>query len=192
MTTIRFWKPYQVLTKFTDPDNRPTLADYIDIPNVYAAGRLDYLSEGLLIITDDGKLNALLTQPKYEHPRTYWAQIEGIPNDETLEQLEQGVEIKGGITRPARTKLLEDAPEIPPRPVPIRERKNIPTSWIELTLTEGRNRQVRRMTAAVGHPTLRLIRCAIGNITLDGLSVGKYEPLGTQQVTRLKKQIKRY
>lgn len=174
---IRFWKPYDVLTKFTDNEGRPTLADYITEKEVYSIGRLDKDSEGLLLLTDSGRLDSRLTDPKFGHPRTYWAQVERIPDESVLVQLRQGVEIKGGLTLPAEARLLESPPAIPERPVPIRYRKNIPTAWIELTLTEGRNRQVRRMTAAVGHPTLRLVRWAIGPITLDGLQPGQSEHL---------------
>ena len=186
---LRFWKPYQVLTKFTDSEGRATLADYIDMPDVYAAGRLDYDSAGLLLLTNDGPLNAQLTQPQYEHPRTYWAQIERIPDETALQALREGVEIKGGLTRPAQARLM-DEPDLPARPIPIRYRKNVPTCWLELILTEGRNRQVRRMTAAVGHPTLRLVRAAIGNISLDGLQPGQFDVLSPQQVTVLKRSIK--
>jgi 23S rRNA pseudouridine2457 synthase len=187
---LRLWKPYGVLTKFTDAEGRPTLADYVDVPGVYAAGRLDLDSEGLLLLTDDGRLNKLLTDPRHHHPRTYWAQVERIPNEAALEQLRRGVMLKDGRSRPARAHLLEGEPHVngeplPPRPVPIRERKNIPTAWLELTLTEGRNRQVRRMTAAVGHPTLRLVRCAIGELTLDGLTPGAWEWLTPAQMQAL-------
>jgi 23S rRNA pseudouridine2457 synthase len=187
---LRLWKPYGVLTKFTDAEGRPTLADYVDVPGVYAAGRLDLDSEGLLLLTDDGRLNKLLTDPRHHHPRTYWAQVERIPNEAALEQLRRGVMLKDGRSRPARAHLLKGEPHVngeplPPRPVPIRERKNIPTAWLELTLTEGRNRQVRRMTAAVGHPTLRLVRCAIGELTLDGLTPGAWEWLTPAQMQAL-------
>lgn len=185
---LRFWKPYQVLTKFTDEAGRATLADYIDVPDVYAAGRLDYDSEGLLLLTNDGQLNAQLTQPRYAHPRTYWAQVERIPDEAALQALREGVEIKGGLTRPAQACLI-DPPDLPERPVPIRFRKNVPDCWLELVLTEGRNRQVRRMTAAVGHPTLRLVRAAIGDITLDGLQPGEFATLSSQQITALKQSI---
>lgn len=185
---LRFWKPYQVLTKFTDEAGRATLADYIDVPDVYAAGRLDYDSEGLLLLTNDGQLNAQLTQPHYAHPRTYWAQVERIPDEAALQALRDGVEIKGGLTRPVQARLI-DPPDLPERPVPIRFRKNVPDCWLELVLTEGRNRQVRRMTAAVGHPTLRLVRAAMGDITLDGLQPGQYEALSPQQITALKRSI---
>lgn len=173
MPTFRFWKPYGVLCQFTDPEGRPTLADYVKVPGVYAAGRLDFDSEGLLILTSDGALNARLTSPKFAHEKTYWVQVEGIPSADQLEQLRTGVELKDGRTRPAKARLLQEPPNIPPRPVPVRFRANIPTNWIELKITEGRNRQVRRMTAAVGLPTLRLVRWAIGPIDLSNLEPGE-------------------
>jgi pseudouridine synthase len=174
---IRLWKPYEVLTQFTDPGGRPTLADYISIPNVYAAGRLDFDSEGLLLLTDSARLKTRLTDPKFEHPKTYLVQVERIPDEAVLQRLRSGVELKDGKTRPALVERLETAPDIPERPVPIRYRKNVPDCWIKLTITEGRNRQVRRMTAAVGHPTLRLVRWAIGTITLEGLQPGEWRSL---------------
>lgn len=191
MRVIRFWKPYGVLTKFTDAEGRPTLADYIHEPGVYAAGRLDMDSEGLLLLTDSGALNARLTNPRYAHPRTYWAQVEGIPGEAALEQLRAGVLLNDGLTRPARAVLLPEAPTIDGQPLPerippIRERKSIPTAWIALTLTEGRNRQVRRMTAAVGHPTLRLIRWSIGEVTLSGLAPGGWLPLTRAEMRGLR------
>jgi pseudouridine synthase len=187
---FRFWKPYDVLTQFTDRDGRPTLGDYINVPGVYAAGRLDKDSEGLLILTDDGDLNARLTQPKYSHPRTYWVQVERVPDETALAQLRTGVEIKGGYqTQPAEVQLLVDEPGLPPRPVPVRYRKNVPTAWLEMTLTEGKNRQVRRMTAAVGHPTLRLVRWGVGPITLDGLEPGQLAPLNTAEVAALRASV---
>lgn len=193
MHLIRFWKPYGVLTKFTDNEGRPTLADYIDAPGMYAAGRLDMDSEGLLLLTDSGAFNARLTQPKYQHLRTYWAQVERIPDEATLDKLRQGVMLKDGLTLPALARLRDAPPEIdgqplPERPVPIRFRKNVPTAWIELSLTEGRNRQVRRMTAAVGFPTLRLVRWSIGEgntqITLGGLQPGEWQAID-EKATRL-------
>lgn len=178
---LRFWKPYGVLTQFTDPQGRPTLADYINVPNVYAAGRLDFDSEGLLLLTDSARLKTRLTDPKFEHPRTYLVQIERIPDETALQKLREGIMLKDGRTRPAQVELLAAAPELPERPVPIRYRKNVPDCWIRLTITEGRNRQVRRMTAAVGHPTLRLVRWAIGPITLAGLQPGEWRPLSKSE-----------
>lgn len=183
--TIRFYKPFGVLTKFTDPDNRPTLADYVDIPDVYPAGRLDKDSEGLLILTDDGQLSARLTQPKFAHPRTYAVQVEHIPDEAALQQLREGVVIKEKRTRPAQVRIY--SPGFPPRDPPIRERKQIPTAWLEMTLTEGRNRQVRRMTAAVGHPTLRLIRTHVGAINLNGLEPGQWLDLTEEELLALRK-----
>jgi 23S rRNA pseudouridine2457 synthase len=174
---IAFWKPYGVLTKFTDREGRPTLADYISVPDIYAAGRLDMDSEGLLLLTDSGRVSAHLTDPRFGHRRTYWAQVERVPDEAALEQLRRGVQLKDGPTRPAEVSLLAEPPNLPERPVPVRERKHIPTAWLSLTLTEGRNRQVRRMTAAVGHPTLRLVRWAVGAITLEGLTPGAWREL---------------
>jgi pseudouridine synthase len=188
---IRFWKPYGVLTKFTDTEGRPTLADYISIPGIYAAGRLDMDSEGLLLLTESARLATRLTDPKFEHPRTYLVQVERIPDDVALQRLRTGVELKDGPTRPAQVELLQAPPELPERPVPIRYRKNVPTAWLRLTLTEGRNRQVRRMTAAVGHPTLRLVRWAIGPITLDGLQPGQWLALDTEEAENLWRSVLR-
>ncbi|WP_299592607.1 pseudouridine synthase [uncultured Microbulbifer sp.] len=170
---ILFNKPYGVLCQFTDNEGRPTLADYIKKPGVYAAGRLDFDSEGLLLLTDDGQLQHQIAHPTHKLPKVYWAQVEGDVSEDALVQLRRGVQLKDGRTAPARARLLEE-PALWPRVPPIRERKSIPTSWIELTITEGRNRQVRRMTAAVGHPTLRLVRHAIGNWTLDGIASGEH------------------
>lgn len=181
-----------MLTQFTDPDGRPTLADYIDLPNVYAAGRLDRDSEGLLVLTDTGWLNARLTQPRFAHPRTYWAQVERVPDERALERLASGVELADGWTLPARARLIAP-PDIPERPTPIRYRANVPTAWLELTLTEGRNRQVRRMTAAVGHPTLRLVRWSIGEgeaaITLGGLQPGEWARLSDKHIAAIKRAL---
>ncbi len=188
---IRFWKPYNVLTQFTDKEGRPTLGDYIAIPNVYAAGRLDYDSEGLLLLTNSARLKTRLTDPKFEHPRTYLVQVERIPSAEALKRLREGIDLNDGRTKPAQIELLESPPDLPERPVPIRYRKNVPDCWIKLTITEGRNRQVRRMTAAVGHPTLRLVRWAIGPITLAGLEPGAWKALSKDEENRLWKSVLR-
>ena len=172
---VLFNKPYGVLSQFTSDGGRwQTLAAYITIPNVYAAGRLDADSEGLLLLTNDGPLQARISDPRHKMEKTYWVQVEGIPDDAALDALRHGVALNDGPTLPARARLLEPAPEVWDRTPPIRERKAIPTAWIELIIREGRNRQVRRMTAAVGHPTLRLIRAAIGPHTLDGLAPGAW------------------
>lgn len=171
---LLFNKPFQVLTQFTTDDDKDTLARYIKLPNFYAAGRLDYDSEGLLILTDDGQVQHQLANPKFKLEKTYWAQVEGDITDEALNQLASGVELKDGLTRPAIARRM-DTPPLWDRVPPIRERKNIPTSWVELKISEGKNRQVRRMTAAVGFPTLRLVRYAIGSHTLGALQPGQYE-----------------
>jgi len=187
VTTIAFWKPYDVLSQFSDKADPPraTLADYIDVPGIYGAGRLDRDSEGLLILSTNTRLRTVLTEPKHHVPRTYWAQVEGLPDDDALRQLRAGVLVQGKKTLPAQARALAAAPDLPERAVPIRVRKSIPDSWIELQLTEGRNRQVRRMTAAVGHPTLRLVRAAVGPITLHELAPGTYRELSASEVQSL-------
>jgi len=173
---VLFNKPFGVLSQFTSQDGMQTLADYIQRPGVYAAGRLDKDSEGLLVLTDDGPLQNRISSPKHKMPKTYWAQVDGVPTEKALESLRQGVELKDGWTHPAQARVLPQL-EVWPRTPPIRERKSIPTTWVELVITEGRNRQVRRMTAAVGYPTLRLIRYAVGPWTLNDLASGQWHEL---------------
>jgi 23S rRNA pseudouridine2457 synthase len=173
---ILFNKPFNVLCQFTDKEGRKTLSDFIPIKNVYAAGRLDYDSEGLVILTDDGNLQNIISDPKHKLVKTYWVQVDGIPNDKSLNKLRNGILLKDGKTKPAEAKLISD-PQIWQRVPPIRERKNIPTSWIELKITEGKNRQVRRMTAAVGFPTLRLIRYSIGEWNIKNLKPGDWRKI---------------
>jgi 23S rRNA pseudouridine2457 synthase len=173
---ILFNKPYGVLSQFTDEGSgapRPTLKDYIDLPGIYPAGRLDFDSEGLLLLTDDGRLQARIADPKFKLPKTYLVQVEGEPDEAALHQLRDGVRLKDGMTRPAETELIPD-PDLWPRDPPIRVRKSIPDSWIRLSIREGRNRQVRRMTAAVGFPTLRLVRWLVGEWTVEGVPVGEW------------------
>ncbi len=180
-TLILFNKPYHVLSQFTDKEGgseqqtkRKTLADFIKLSSVYPAGRLDYDSEGLLLLTDDGQLQRQISHPNYKLPKTYWVEVEGIPTREALMKLENGVKLKDGITKKAQAKLIE-TPNIWDRHPPVRFRENIPTQWLELIITEGRNRQVRRMTAAIGFPTLRLIRVAIGPWQVSSLKPGEWQ-----------------
>ncbi len=173
---ILFNKPYGVLPQFTDmgtPSPRPTLSAYIDMPGVYPAGRLDMDSEGLLLLTDDGRLQARIADPRFKTPKTYLVQVEGEPDPASLDALRRGVRLKDGPTLPAQVERIDD-PALWPRDPPVRFRKTVPDCWLRLTIREGRNRQVRRMTAAVGHPTLRLVRWAIGEWTLDGIAQGEW------------------
>lgn len=180
-----FYKPYDVLSQFTDSQrDRATLKHFIEVPNVYPVGRLDRDSEGLLLLTNHGQLQHRLSNPQYAHPRTYWVQVERIPDAAAIVRLCQGVIIQGQPTLPAQVRLLPD-PDLPPRDPPIRYRKSVPTCWLELVLREGRNRQVRRMTAAVGHPTLRLVRVAIGALSIDGLAPGQWRTLTQLERQRL-------
>ena len=178
---IAFNKPFNVLSQFTDKStlasSRETLSDYMDVPRVYPAGRLDRDSEGLLLLTDDGKLQARISDPKAKMAKVYWAQIEGIPDDKALQALRSGVDLNDGRTAPAKVRRMDEPEDLWPRDPPIRFRKSVPDCWIELTIIEGRNRQVRRMTAAVGHPTLRLVRAQIGNWTLNGLAPGEWRDI---------------
>jgi 23S rRNA pseudouridine2457 synthase len=183
--TIALFKPFDVLSQFRDAGGRATLAAFVAIPGVYPVGRLDRDSEGLLLLTDDGRLAHRLTDPRFEHPRTYLVQVERIPDEAALAALRRGVMLSDGPTRPAEVELLAGPPALPERSVPIRYRKTVPTTWLRLAIREGRNRQVRRMTAAVGHPTLRLVRIAIGPIVLGDLAPGHWRELTVTEVKAL-------
>jgi 23S rRNA pseudouridine2457 synthase len=182
---IIFNKPFNVLCQFSGAG--ATLKKYVSVKDVYPVGRLDRDSEGLVLLTDDGDLQHRLSDPRFAHPRTYWTQVEGIPEEESLRRLREGVIIQGYRTRPALARLLAAEPALSPRDPPIRYRRSVPTAWIEITLIEGRNRQVRRMTAAVGHPTLRLMRIAIGNLRIEGLMPGQWRELSAAELQQLER-----
>lgn len=183
---ILFNKPFNVLCQFTDSGTagsvRQTLSDFVDVPGVYPAGRLDLDSEGLLLLTDDGRLQARIADPKYKTAKTYLVQVEGDPQEDSLASLRQGVRLKDGLTLPAEAERIAD-PDLWPRDPPVRFRKSVPDCWLELTIREGRNRQVRRMTAAVGHPTLRLVRWRIGDWTLDGIAPGEWREVAVETLS---------
>lgn len=185
---LLFHKPYGVLSQFTDSSEnpRPTLKNFITVPGVYAVGRLDFDSEGLVLLSSDGAFQHRMADPRYGHSRTYWAQVEGTPTDAALEPLRKGVVIQGIQTRPAAARVLSQEPPLPPRHPPIRFRKSVPASWIELVLTEGRYRQVRKMTAAAGFPTLRLVRVAIEGLRLEGLAPGEWRDLREEELRALR------
>ncbi|MBC6612137.1 pseudouridine synthase [Hymenobacter sp. BT507] len=179
-------KPYEVLTQFTDESGRATLKDFVAVPNIYPVGRLDYDSEGLVLLTDDKQLQHRLSEPRFKIPKTYWVQVEGEPTEEALEQLRRGVDIKSGFTTPAEVAVLPEPPALWERSKPVRFRANIPTSWVQITISQGMNRQVRKMTAAVGFPTLRLVRAQLAGLDLLDLAPGQWRELTTTEVQTLK------
>ncbi len=178
-----FYKPYAVLSQFSPESGKQTLKDFLSLPkDIYPVGRLDYDSEGLLLLTNDNETKNKLTDPKFEHPKTYLAQVERIPTEKALQQLRTGITIEGAKTKPAEVELLTEEQHLPPRSAPIRFRKNVPTAWLKIVLREGRNRQVRKMTAAVGHPTLRLVRITIGNIGIGELKLGEWKEIDGKEI----------
>jgi len=186
---LLFFKPYGVLAQFTDPSGRPTLKGLVPVLDVYPVGRLDLDSEGLLLLTNDGQLAHRLIDPRYAHPRTYLVQVERVPNEPVLERMRKGFNLQGRKTRAAHVERLENEPVIPPRSVPIRFRKSVPTAWLRITLREGRNRQVRKMTAALGYPTLRLIRVGIGPLQLGTLLPGQWRDLTAVELEELRQHV---
>lgn len=188
---LRFYKPYNVLCAFADPEGRPTIADFVPVPDVHTAGRLDYDSEGLLLLTDDGWLSHRMTHPRHKQPKTYLVQVEGIPTEAALDRLRRGVLVHGETTAPAEVELLSEEPLLPVRSVPIRYNASIPTAWQRLVLHEGRKRQIRHMTAEVGYPTLRLVRVAIGPLTLGALQPGEWRDLLPHELVALFEAVRR-
>ena len=184
-------KPFQVLTRFTSDDGRQTLADYVSAPGFHPAGRLDYDSEGLLLLTDHGPMQAQLSNPKWKTPKTYFVQVENIPDVAAIKQLQRGVQLNDGPTRPAQAELVDEPQWLWPRDPPIRFRKNIPTSWLKLSIKEGRNRQVRRMTAAIGHPTLRLIRWSVGPWSIAQLAPGQWRESNQEELLKFSRHSAR-
>jgi 23S rRNA pseudouridine2457 synthase len=185
MRYILFYKPYNVLSQFSPEPGKQTLKDYLTLPkDIYPVGRLDYDSEGLLLLTNDNAVKKKLTDPTAEHPKTYFAQVERLPDEQALETLRRGVMIEGNRTKPAEVMLLTDDPGFPERSTPIRFRKNVPTAWISIVLREGRNRQVRKMSAAVGHPTLRLVRTAIGSLAIGTLHPGEWREVTRNEILK--------
>jgi 23S rRNA pseudouridine2457 synthase len=192
MRYVLFFKPYDVLPNFVDPDGRGrlTLAQFVDVPGVQVAGRLDRDSEGLMLLTDDGKLAHRLTHPHFHLPKTYLVQVERIPEEAALRALRDGVRIKGELTAPAEVELLSAAPDLPPRAVPVHIPPSVPTAWLKLVLREGKKRQIRHMTGAVGHPTLRLVRVAIGPLTWHGLAPGQWRDLTADELSGLRRVLR--
>jgi len=183
---LKLFKPYDVLCQFSAVAGRVTLKAFVPVPGVYPVGRLDRDSEGLLLLTDDGPLAHRMTDPRFEHPKTYLVQVEHVPDHQAIGALRRGIELRDGRSRPAEVELLAEPPVLPDRSVPIRFRKNVPTAWLRLTIREGRNRQVRRMTAAVGHPTLRLVRIAMGPVALGDLTPGHWRELTLDELKALR------
>jgi len=190
MRYLLLFKPYAVLSDFADPEGRPTLADYVIAPGLEPAGRLDADSEGLLLLTDDGRLAHAFTDPSFKLPKTYFVQVERTPDAPALQKLRKGVLVKGKMTATAEVELLPAAPELPPRAAPVREHPTIPTAWLKIVLREGKKRQIRHMTAAVGYPTLRIVRVAIGPLTLRGLVPGQWRELTPDELTGLRRMLR--
>ncbi|WP_426490825.1 pseudouridine synthase [Hymenobacter sp. 102] len=185
MRYILLNKPYEVLTQFTDENGRQTIKDFVSVPNIYPVGRLDYDSEGLVLLTDDKQLQHRLSEPRFKVPKTYWVQVEGVPTEEALENLRRGVDLKTGFTTPAEAELLPETPQLWERSKPVRFRANIPTSWVQIRISQGMNRQVRKMTAAVGFPTLRLVRVQLADLKVADLQPGQWRELTEKEVQSL-------